>query len=278
MARVSSKFPPDHRSMSHPRLSATAWPAAMIVWGPGFAASPLRHHCVQLLMVMSGKLLIRSGPRQDWMACEAVFIRPGAMHEVDASGATMVAAFVDVASELGAELSVHIHSDLSPVSAQKVGRWRTALGESLNQAAIKTWINKHLLHKTRNPKVHPGVKRAVDYLRENIGATHDVSLDALAEIARLSRSRFMHVFTKSVGVPLRPYILWLRLQKAASEIARGATPTEAAYRAGFADAAHMARTFRRMLGNTPTQVASRREMTHALPVRSAEQLRAEQRD
>src|SRR6516225_5195530 len=55
----------------------------------------------------------------------------------------------------------------------------------------------------------------------------------MAAIAVLSESCFMHIFTESVGVPLRPYILWLRLQRAVGEIMKGATVTQAAHQAGL---------------------------------------------
>ena len=67
----------------------------------------------------------------------------------------------------------------------------------------------------------------------------------------------MHLFTSSVGVPLRPYVLWLRLQCGARELSRGASVAEAAHAAGFSDAAHFTRTFRRMIGATPAQVLRR---------------------
>ena len=82
-----------------------------------------------------------------------------------------------------------------------------------------------------------------------------LTLKTLADIAGLSPSRFMHAFTESVGVPVRPYILWLRLQRAACDLMDGASVTSAAHRAGFADGAHLTRTFRRMLGATPTDLA-----------------------
>jgi methylphosphotriester-DNA--protein-cysteine methyltransferase len=44
--------------------------------------------------------------------------------------------------------------------------------------------------------------------------------------------------TKEVRIPLRPYLRWLKLERAASAIADGAMLSEAAYAAGFADAAH----------------------------------------
>lgn len=101
------------------------------------------------------------------------------------------------------------------------------------------------------------VTRVLDYLREHIEFSDDFSLAKLARIARLSPSRLMHVFTSSVGAPIRPYILWLRIQVASSELMRGARVVVAAQRAGFSDAAHLARTFKRTLGATPTELAGR---------------------
>ena len=97
------------------------------------------------------------------------------------------------------------------------------------------------------------------WLRENVGAgEEDLSLESLAERAGLSPSRFMHVFTESLGVPLRPYLLWLRLQHAAGRLLAGESATEAAHAAGFSDAAHLSRTFRRILGTTPREIAAGR--------------------
>ena len=93
------------------------------------------------------------------------------------------------------------------------------------------------------------------HLQEPQAALDDLSLKTLAGIAGLSPSRFMHAFTESVGVPVRPYILWLRLQRAACDLTDGASVTSAAHRAGFSDAAHLTRTFRRMLGATPSDLA-----------------------
>jgi AraC-like DNA-binding protein len=92
----------------------------------------------------------------------------------------------------------------------------------------------------------------------------DFSLRTLAGISGLSQSRFMHVFTESMGVPLRPYVLWLRLQRACCDLMGGASVTTAAHNAGFSDAAHLTRTFRRMLGMTPTDLALRKRMSRGV--------------
>jgi AraC-like DNA-binding protein len=114
---------------------------------------------------------------------------------------------------------------------------------------------------TANPnptRVHPRLNRVLISIPERLEDSSDVSLKTLAAISGLSPSRFMHVFTESVGIPLRSYILGCRLQRACSELTAGATVTWAACRAGFSDAAHLTRTCRRMLGITPTELFSRK--------------------
>jgi AraC-like DNA-binding protein len=64
----------------------------------------------------------------------------------------------------------------------------------------------------------------------------------------------MHAFTESVGIPLRPYLAWLKLQRAAAAIVSGSSLAEAAHGAGFADAAHMTRSFKRMFGVKPSEL------------------------
>lgn len=237
---------------------ALLWPAAMIVWGPGAASAEHKHHCVQLVIAITGNLRVRTSDDQ-WVEATAVLVRPGALHEVDAKNVPVVIAFVDAVSELGAALLQQACADITLIPAARSAHWRRTLGgtEALARAPVETWVRTELLHE-RSPVAMPAaVTRVLDYLREHIEFSDDFSLAKLARIARLSPSRLMHVFTASVGAPIRPYILWLRIQVASSELMRGARVVVAAQRAGFSDAAHLARTFKRTLGATPTELAGR---------------------
>ena len=82
----------------------------------------------------------------------------------------------------------------------------------------------------------------------------------------LSASRFSHLFTQSVGIPFRRYLLWLRLQRAAGALLTGQSITSATYGAGFSDAAHLSRTFRRMLGTSPSEIVQRQHTSRAVRV------------
>jgi transcriptional regulator GlxA family with amidase domain len=105
--------------------------------------------------------------------------------------------------------------------------------------------------------VHPRVRKLLRHLAA-LPADADTSLAALAEVVGLSPGRLMHAFTASIGIPLRPYLGWLRLQRAAVAVVGGAPLSDAAHAAGFADAAHMTRTFRKMFGTPPSALAPRR--------------------
>jgi len=246
---------------------SAAWPAAMIVWGPGFTTNAHRHHCVQLIMMMRGSLRVRSRPGKAWRHCSAVLVQPDVFHEIDARDSMVLIGFIDAESELGRALYHSIEGDFSPVPARKVARWRAALGPVPSEERVERWVRNDLLGRRRAVAIHPRVRRVLTYLREHVGDSGDLSLSTLAGIASLSRSRFMHVFTESLGVPLRPYILWLRLQRSACELMNGASVSSAAHHAGFSDAAHLTRTFRRMLGTTPSDIALRKRLSRGVWMR-----------
>ena len=95
------------------------------------------------------------------------------------------------------------------------------------------------------------------------------SLSHLARIAGLSPSRFMHAFTESTGIPLRPYLRLLRVRRAIAALHAGRTVTESAHRAGFSDAAHLTRSVGRTFGVTPSTLVHQ-EIRRTSPLDEAE--------
>lgn len=81
--------------------------------------------------------------------------------------------------------------------------------------------------------------------------------DAIAARLAVSPSRMRHAFRDATGMAVRPYLRWRRLLRAAAAIAAGASLTTAAHDAGFADAAHLSRTFRRHFGMAPSALFGR---------------------
>jgi AraC-like DNA-binding protein len=85
----------------------------------------------------------------------------------------------------------------------------------------------------------------------------------VADEVGLSPTRLTHRFTREVGIPFRALVPWLRVAAAVRAMqaarARGVegSLTHAAHAAGFADAAHLTRTFRALFGLPPSLVLSR---------------------
>lgn len=75
---------------------------------------------------------------------------------------------------------------------------------------------------------------------------------SLAERAHLSPSRFQVLFREATGLPVRNYLLWRRLLEAVDRLQQGETVTAAAHATGFADAAHLSRSVRRIIGAAPS--------------------------
>ena len=101
----------------------------------------------------------------------------------------------------------------------------------------------------RHPAVDEALLRLPDLLDDG-----RVDVAQLAATIGVSTSRLSHVFTTEVGIPLRSYGRWLRLVRATERLAEGASITEAAHEARFADGAHFSRVFKEMFGLTPSEV------------------------
>lgn len=96
-------------------------------------------------------------------------------------------------------------------------------------SAARTWIEQHLSGQT-------------------------ITVEELAANAYLSPSRFMHLFSQEIGIPVRKYILWQRLRRTLLLMVNSVSITEAAHGAGFTDSSHMNRTFNAMFGITPAKI------------------------
>jgi AraC-like DNA-binding protein len=238
------------------RVATPTWPPVLATRGRGGRTSPHAHHAMHFVLALDGELEVRAGGRR--ATAPGVLTRPDERHALDAQDRDVLLVFVDPESDIGAVL---LELLVEPVRLIDDATRRALIAAdpmALMQGGGDGWMRDAaarlgLTAPGPRPPVHPRVRRVLRHLQSG-SSEADASLDALAAIAGLSPGRLMHAFTASVGIPLRPYLAWLRLQRAAGEIVRGAPLSSAAAAAGFSDAAHMSRTFRRMLGMAPSML------------------------
>ena len=80
----------------------------------------------------------------------------------------------------------------------------------------------------------------------------------LADIAcecGVSPFQLIRAFHSVFGVPPHAYLMQLRLRRARTMLARGASITTAAFACGFVDQSHLTRYFKRIVGVTPGMYA-----------------------
>jgi AraC-like DNA-binding protein len=100
---------------------------------------------------------------------------------------------------------------------------------------------------------HAAVRRALRYVRERWD--QPISLAELAAVAGLSRFELARRFAAQVGLPAHAYQTDLRVNHARAMLRTGRAPAEVALACGFADQAHLTRTFRRIVGVPPGRYA-----------------------
>ncbi|MFC5824723.1 helix-turn-helix transcriptional regulator [Nonomuraea insulae] len=103
--------------------------------------------------------------------------------------------------------------------------------------------------------IHPAVEMAIAVI-PTLLAGGPVRLGVLAAAVHLSPSRLAHLFSAQVGIPLRPYVRWQRIQHAIRLVAAGESLTMAAHSAGFTDGSHFTRVFRHNFGTAPSTLAA----------------------
>ena len=81
-----------------------------------------------------------------------------------------------------------------------------------------------------------------------------ISLSGVAREAGLSRFHFSRLFHHEIGTPSHEYLQDLRVSRAKALLAnRYLRVSEVAYAVGFNDLSHFDRTFRKMVGRSPSE-------------------------
>ncbi|WP_373046937.1 helix-turn-helix domain-containing protein [Vulgatibacter sp.] len=236
----------------------TIWPPLLAAAAPGTVSEPHRHHNLHLVLARAGTLRVQVGGES--RAAAGLLTGPDVEHAVDASGCDVLLLFVDPESVPGARLAASIEGGASFLDDPARSALLAGLPPAPGRDELSAWAERAISRLAGGPwelpRMHPRAREVVRAIRDQL-PDREVSLERLAERVGLSPSRLLHVFTASVGIPIRPYVRWVRFQLAATAIVAGTPLSEAAAAAGFADAAHMTRTFKEMFGLTPSALQRR---------------------
>ena len=236
------------------------WGERALYLGRGLPATVHTHHAIQICIPLSGSVRLRTGPGAHWREYGAAVIPANQPHESDLA--------VDLIATLWVEPSradtprrwappgsrspiVSVQTaKLAPVAERLAACWRESWDSQRAATLTKEIVRLVALDRPGRELHDPRVARALEIL--DSAPERRVKLAEVAAGVHLSPSRLAHLLSAEIRMPARRYLLWLRLRDALQALARGVSITTAAHAAGFADAPHLDRTFRRMLGFTPS--------------------------
>lgn len=220
------------------------------------------HHAHQLALAPEGQFQFRTEAEGAWRTFEGALVPSHCTHQFEVDGITLVHLFVEPESRAGRALTARYGADAIaeiPVAharpeakrlfdALAVNPSRDTMVKAAQAAVAALCGDSTETDKTLDKRL----VRALEYIQANV--RNPLSLGEVASVVALSESHFRHLFVAETGSSFRSYLLWLRINLAIDAAMAGASWTEAAHAAGFADSAHLTRTHKRMFGIEPTAV------------------------
>jgi AraC family transcriptional regulator len=130
-------------------------------------------------------------------------------------------------------------------------------GDMLGMALALTVVKNHctsnkLLQFAKGGLTNAKLNRVINYMHEY--CRRDLRLSQLADVAQTSVYHFSRLFHQSVGMPPHQYLTHIRIDKAKVLLrVPKFNMTEIASETGFANSSHFGKSFRRVVGVTPSE-------------------------
>ena len=245
---------------------AYLWESGWIAISRASTIFPIHsHHAVQIILSLDVSMRMHAG-NGEWCSMHGAIVRADAEHSLDPCGAVVVFLYVDPESREGRWLGRSLQAPITTVAREQFQSsmpqlqqfWESPPNASEMSELVRSLVGSLCSGPPPVHRMDERVTRVLEFIRED-----DASRIPLKDVARkvfLSPSRLAHLFAEEVGLPFRRYVLWRKLTRAMMVISRGNTLSAAAHTSGFADAAHMTRTFHQMFGMNPKALLGRGEL------------------
>lgn len=244
------------------------WPGRAIYAGPLLENEAHAHHAIQISIALRGTLSLQAPPELRWRAFRGVTTGPDQLHRLHCGG-PVVQIYLDPESAAGVALRQQMgEADIQELAGDDLGpRAAAALRPGSDGQPDAERVARFMEELTgvsapdySRDLIDPRVQRTLTAVHALPGRR--ASLNELADEVALTPSRLGALFRRDIGIPLRRYLLWLRLIDAIEALSRDENLTQAAHDAGFSDSAHLSRTFRRMFGMPPSALQSEHVEIH----------------
>lgn len=247
------------------------WPGASVWIGHHVGAVPDHaHHAIQVSLSLDGRFRIQAAGWGDWLDTTSAVVLPDRTHRLDGCGTAVATLFVEPNSTQGAAIRQRFgHLDIGRLTDTETELAVAGLREHFASGSPDEVLAQHAQgaicriagDPRRASRSDPRITAALSWMRAHLASP--MRLQDVAAAVHLSPGRFRHLFVAQTGTSFRAWLLWARAEAAIAAGMHGTSWTDAAQEAGFADAAHLTRTCRRVFGISPTMLVAEDLSPHA---------------
>ncbi|XDD46358.1 helix-turn-helix transcriptional regulator [Leptospira sp. WS39.C2] len=215
------------------------------------------HYAATLAISLKENIIIETDAgKQEY---RVALVGPNTYHRTLSPGVEMVALLIDPETYEFGSISESISSgEIKSLEIQRFlplmeSLWSLYYGNLNEIEATKLQLN---LLRTVYPfedlktSIDPRIQKIAKKIRLEIPSS--IRMKEIGKDFSISEDRLIRLFKENLGIPLRRYLLWVRILRAVKEIKAGNNLTDAAHAAGFSDSAHFSRTFKENFGFTPS--------------------------
>ena len=144
-----------------------------------------------------------------------------------------------------------LHHELK--DSNVIGRlYADSLAKVLAMQLVRRYSYLKDLQTSRGGMAPRKLRKAIEFINDNLDQEQTVTLSAVAEAVRMSYSHFSRAFKQSMGISPNAYMTGQRIARAKKLLAETDFPIgDIALRAGFASQSHFTTTFRKLVWTTP---------------------------
>ena len=148
-------------------------------------------------------------------------------------------------------IAMSLHCELH--DSNVIGRiYADSLAKVLAMQLVRRYSYLNHLSVNRGGMAPRKLRKAVEFINENLDQEQTVALAAVAEVVQMSYFHFSRAFKQSTGVSPNVYMTEQRIERAKKLLSETDLPiADIALRTGFASQSHFTTTFRKLVWTTP---------------------------
>lgn len=242
------------------------WAGQFMYIGKTIDTSTHDHHAIQLALSFDHPFFIKT-PEGAFKKVMAVIIDSDQAHECRTNDNHFMLLNIDPMTTIGKALKKMFltRQAVAELPPERTARFLQTIGQQLDTSPFDSDLVHDLTREyvyglcamEEDAGIDERIRKVMQLLEEKKDDT--LKVEELAAEVSLSPGHLTHLFKKQVGIPIRKYILWTRILLALFKIFETEDLREAAIYAGFSDAPHFDRTFRKMFGLYPSSILKNRQ-------------------